>query len=57
MEIKTYSVKELTTILKVSEHTIRKYINQGRLKASKVGSAHIVNQNDLLKFLKANTSN
>ncbi len=55
-QIKTLlNVREAAALLRVSERTIFRYIHKGKLKASKVGSWRI-NENDIHSFLKQ-TSN
>jgi len=52
---KLLTVKEVANYLRVSERSVLRYIEAGRLKASKVGWWRI-KQSDLDKFLKE-TSN
>lgn len=49
--MKTYMVKELVPILKVTGRTIRNYIRQNKLKASFIGNRFIVSEEDLQEFL------
>lgn len=46
------SVKQVAYILKVHPLTIRRYINEKRLKAVKVGGNIRINENDLQDFHK-----
>ena len=52
--MKTYMVKELVPILKVTGRTIRNYIRQNKLKASFIGNRFIVSEEDLQEFLLNN---
>jgi len=47
-----YSTAEVATILEVEERTVRYYIQQGYLKASRDGKNYQINNNDLSSFLK-----
>jgi len=49
--LKLYSLDELSKILEVSKVTLRGYIEQGRLKAVKVGRSYRVTEEDLREFL------
>ena len=49
--MKTYMVKELVPILKVTGRTIRNYIRQNKLKGSFIGNKFIVLEEDLQDFL------
>lgn len=48
---KTYTLKELEEILKVSRITLYRYINAGKLKAFKLNSEWRVKESDLIKYL------
>ena len=50
---KLLTIKEVAEILRVSERSINRYIEAGRLRASKIGQWRI-KQSDLDKFLKEN---
>ena len=50
-EIKTYTVNEAETILKVKNKTIRSYIKDGKLKASKIGKRWVIRHEDIEKFI------
>lgn len=49
--LKLYNLDELSKILKVNKVTLRGYIEQGRLKAVKVGRSYRVTEEDLREFL------
>ncbi len=51
----TYTLKELSNDLDISIGALRKYVNQGVLRASKVGRSYIVTSVDLDKFLENTT--
>ena len=48
---KLFTIKEVAKILRVSERSVNRYIEAGKLKASKIGQWRI-GQSDLEKFLK-----
>lgn len=47
---KLLTIKEIAEILRVSERSVNRYIEAGKLKASKIGQWRI-KQSDLDKFL------
>lgn len=49
--LKLYNLDELSRILKVNKITLRGYIEQGRLKAVKIGRSYRVTEEDLREFL------
>jgi excisionase family DNA binding protein len=53
--IKTYTVDEAESILKVKARTIRAYIKAGKLKASKIGRSYVIQRADLEQFIKENS--
>jgi excisionase family DNA binding protein len=46
-------IKEVAKILRVSERSVNRYIERGKLRASKIGQWRI-KQSDLDEFLKEN---
>ena len=48
---KLLTIKEVAKILRVSERSVNRYIESGRLRASRIGQWRI-KQSDLDKFLK-----
>jgi len=48
---KLLTIKEVAKILRVSERSVNRYIESGRLRASRIGQWRI-RQKDLEKFLK-----
>lgn len=50
---KLLTIKEVAKYLRVSERSVNRYIEAGRLKASKIGQWRI-SQKDLEDFLKEN---
>ena len=49
--LKLYNLDELSKVLKVNKVTLRGYIEQGRLKAIKIGRSYRVSEEDLREFL------
>lgn len=54
--LKFYTVSELAPILRVSEWTVRGYIESGRLKATKPGGAWLIAEGDLMSFLEGGSN-
>jgi len=50
---KLLTIKEVAKILRVSERSVNRYIEAGRLRASKIGQWRI-KQSDLDEFLEKN---
>lgn len=53
--MKVYDLNEVCELLKMNKQTIRKYIREGKLKASKVGTHYMVTEESIKVFLEANT--
>jgi excisionase family DNA binding protein len=53
LDIKIYSMREVSEILKVTERTLYNYIKEGRLKVQKIGGKWIITEENLRKFIKA----
>ena len=51
-EIKLYSLKELATLLSVTERTLHNYIKSGKMKGQKIGGKWQISETNLQKFLK-----
>lgn len=51
--MKVYNLKELAELLKMNIRTLQKYVREGKLKASKVGTHYIITEDNLKKFLEA----
>ena len=49
-----YTITDLSKILNVSEKTIRRHINSGKLKSQKIGGVHRIQKADLDFFLNPN---
>jgi excisionase family DNA binding protein len=49
-DVVAYDLNELSKILHLSERTIRKYINEGRLLASKVGRKYYITEETLEEY-------
>ena len=52
--MKIYNLKEVVNLLGLNIQTIRQFIKDGRLKASKVGTHYMVTDEAIKEFLKAN---
>jgi len=52
---KLLTIKEVAKILRVSERSVNRYIEAGRLRASKIGQWRI-KESDLEKFLKKHSN-
>ncbi len=51
--MKVYDLDDLVKLLKMNIQTLRIYIKEGKLKASKVGRKYIVTEENLKEFLEA----
>lgn len=49
---KLYSVEEVRKYLEVGRNTVYELINQGKLKAKKVGRAYKITENALTMYIK-----
>lgn len=49
--MKIYDLKEVSNLLKMNIQTLRKYIKEGKLKASKVGTHYIITEESIKEFL------
>ena len=52
--MKVYDLDEVVELLGLNIQTIRIYIKEGKLKASKVGRKYVVTEDAIKEFLKAN---
>lgn len=52
-----YTLEQLSKELNFNIQTLRAYIKNGELKASKVGTRYIVSREDINKWLKDNKVN
>lgn len=50
-EIKLYSLKELATLLSVTERTLHNYIKNGKMKGQKIGGKWQISESNLRKFV------
>ena len=50
-EIKLYSLKELATLLSVTQRTLQTYIKDGKLKGQKIGGKWQISESNLRKFV------
>jgi len=53
---KLLTIKEVAKILRVGERSVLRYIESGRLRASRIGQWRI-RESDLEKFLKESSNN
>jgi excisionase family DNA binding protein len=51
-----YTIDEVKKILKISRRTLYNYINNGNIKAVKIGKYWRIRQTDLEKFIEDNTT-
>ena len=54
--MRTYSVKEISTLLNVNEETVRRWIRTGRLKSTikSYKNGHVISEFDLYEFVNMN---
>ena len=52
--MQVYNLKEVVKLLGLNIQTIRQYIKEGKLKASKIGTHYMVTDEAIKEFLKAN---
>ncbi len=52
--MQVYNVIEVVKLLGLNKQTIRKFIKEGKLKASKVGTHYVITDEAIKEFLKAN---
>lgn len=55
--MKIYDLNEVCEILKMNIQTIRIYIKEGKLKASKVGRKYVITEEDFKGFLESQRVN
>jgi excisionase family DNA binding protein len=55
--MKIYDLNEVCEILKMNIQTIRIYIKEGKLKASKVGRKYVITEEDFKAFLESQRVN
>lgn len=53
LDIKVYSMKEVSKILGVTQRTLYNYIKSGKLRVQKIGGKWIITEENLKKFIKA----
>ena len=56
MELKLYTISDLTGILNLHPKTILRFIHEGKIKAKKIGRSWMVNEDDLKSFCHAELS-
>ena len=55
MDIKVYSLKEVSEMLTVSTRTLIQYIRDGRIRAVKIGGRWTVSEENLRHFVNGDT--
>ena len=55
--IKVYELKEVASILKINLRVLRRYINENKIKASKIGRKYLIKAEDLEAYLQGNSNN
>ena len=53
--IKVYDLKEVASILKINLRVLRRYIKEGKIKASKIGRKYVITAEDLDAYLQGNS--
>lgn len=56
-EIRIYTLEEISKLLKVTVRTLYRYIDDGKLKANKIGGRWIVAEQELKDFIEGKTDN
>ena len=52
-DLKFYTLKDISELLKVTERTLLTYLKEGKLKGQKIGGKWIISETNLQKFLNA----
>lgn len=55
-DLKTYTLEEVSDILKITRRTLYNYIKSGKLKAVKIGKYWRVTDKNLKQFLQEGTN-
>lgn len=50
-DIKIYTMKEVSELLKVTERTLYNYIKSGKFKAKKIGGKWMITEENLKRFI------
>ena len=50
-DIKVYTLKEVASLLKVTERTLLTYLKEKKLKGNKIGGKWIISQENLQDFI------
>lgn len=50
-ELKLYTLKEISELLKVTQRTLLSYLKEGKLKGQKIGGKWIISDENLHKFI------
>lgn len=52
-----YTLKEISEHLNISERALRKFVHEGRLKATKIGNTYRVTEKHFNEFVDPNKNN
>lgn len=53
-ELVYFTVLDVAKILHLTVNTIKRYINQGKIKATKLGNSYRISKLDLMAFMDSN---
>lgn len=48
-----YTLKEASEVVHIGVRTLREYVKDGKIKASKVGRSYLVGETELDRFIKS----
>jgi len=51
--VKVYSLPEVSELLDITYPTVRKYVNEGKLRSQRVGRSYLVTDESIRNFLNA----
>ncbi len=51
--VKVYSLPEVSKLLDITYPTVRKYVNEGKLRSQRVGRGYLVTDESIRNFLNA----
>jgi len=52
----TYSTEEVASLFKIDQYTVRRWVDEGKIRAYKVGRRWIFKEEDVLKILNKRVS-
>ena len=50
-DLKLYTLKQISELLKVTQRTLLTYLKEGKLKGQKIGGKWIISEENLHKFI------